>query len=185
MAEGAVVTARELVAGRFHRLSRELELVAEYLDSDAPLSDDELGRLGRTIERLRLATMGLEQCRDGARREWVLSVLHALALLLAHFEADEAWSTWLGAQALEGEPDGPFPGVMSALLDEGNFAHVVAAARAVGGPARRGRRAAREASASTYAPVLALLERLPDGKGGTLGGMTDDALRKAVRRSRK
>lgn len=180
-AEG--VDRRELLVRRMRSLATMLMVAAEHLELAAP--DESISALESAIERMHLAACGLERTTGGARREWTVSVLVALATLLKHTTEEEAWQTWLSLQAspMNGEPDGPFLDVTTALVDARLRPLVVAAARATTAP-RTGRKPAGVPLRSSYAAIAELFARLPDGAGGTLA-TTEAALRKLMSRSRK
>jgi hypothetical protein len=174
-----------VLLGYASRLGTVIGWDVARLACSAPISDDELATIGARIARMGLAASGLQHARDGGRRGWVvLHVLKPLAAFLATQPDDEAWLSWLSLQGEAPEPDGPYPDLTGVLFADATTPFVLAAARSVASAPRRGRKAALAPSCSAYAPVLALFERLPDGAGGTLGGLTDAALRKTVERSR-
>lgn len=184
-AEG--VDRRELLVRRMRSLAATLMVAAEHLELAAPNAavDDSIVVLESAVERMHLAACGLERTTGGARREWTVSVLVALATLLKHTTEEEAWQTWLSLQAspLNGEPDGPFRDVTTALLEARLRPLVLAAARSTTAP-RTGRKPAGVPLRSSYAAIAELFARLPDGAGGTLA-TTETALRKLMSRSRK
>lgn len=175
---------RELGARRARALALYFVTVAEMLDS-TDLSNATERALLASIQRVHLAISGLERAKDGARREWVVSVLETLGALLEHFEPQEAWDAWLELQCWAIEPDGPFPDLAAALVDNANSELALRAARALSARPRTGRKRAGEPLGSSYLPLNELFSHLPDGAGGSLRVETDANLRKLVERARK
>lgn len=179
------VDQRELGARRARSLAFLFVGVAELLESTDSLDPNTLRRVLSAIERVHLAVAGLERAKGGARREWVVSVLSALGALLEHFDCEEAWTTWLGLQSAQVEPDGPFLDLTAALVDERNQPAAIEAARALNADGTRGRKRADNAGTTAYDALNALFARLPDGEGGTLEVSSAPALRKLVSRARR